>query len=104
MGQAVSNKSPDNGNLVPMVEQVRENCGQVPDKTRADAGYWTPEAPDACEQLGTDVHISTRRRRHGCRDDVMPDAPAPKDADARDKMRRKLTPKKGATPTPAARR
>ena len=95
VAQALSNKSPDNGNLVPMVEQVRDNCGRAPDKTTADAGYWTPEAPEACEQLGTDVHISTRRRRRGNQDDVIPDGSLPEDADARQRMRTKLRTKEG---------
>jgi hypothetical protein len=78
-----------------MVEQVRDNCGRAPDKTTADAGYWTPEAPEACEQLGTDVHISTRRRRPGNQDDVIPDGSLPEDADARQRMRTKLRTKEG---------
>ena len=95
VGQAVSNKAPDNGNLVPIVEQVKNNCGRVPDKTTADAGYWTPEAPKACEQLGTDVYISTRRRKHGDQDGVVPNGLVPEDADARERMRRKLSTKEG---------
>ena len=95
VGQAVSNKAPDNGNLVPIVEQVKNNCGRAPDKTTADAGYWTPEAPEACEQLGTDVYISTRRRKHGDQDDVVPNGPVPEDADTRERMRRKLSSKEG---------
>jgi len=95
VGQAVSNKSPDNGNLVPMVGQVKENCHRAPEKTTADAGYWTPEAPKRCEHLGTDVYISTRRRRHGEQHGVTPNVPFPENADEREKMRAKLHTKEG---------
>ena len=89
VAQALTNQCPDNGNLVPMLEQVRANCGRVPDRTTADAGYWSPEAVEACTQLGTDAFISTAREQHTataigepstCRDDD----------DARARMRRKL--------------
>ena len=56
---------------------------------------WTPEAADACEQLGTDVYISTRRRKHGDPDDVIPNGSVPEDADVRKRMRRKLRTKEG---------
>lgn len=95
VGQAVSNQSPDSGNLVPMVEQVKANCGTAPATTTADAGYWTPEAPDACRVLGTDVYISTRRRKHDEPDGEAEGAPAPDDADSRERMRHKLSTKEG---------
>ena len=96
----VSNKSPDNGNLIPMVGQVKQNCDRSPDKTSADAGYWVPEAPAACEKLGTDAHISTRRRKHG--ESAKPESAKPESAEPesetaaaedpspREKMREKL--------------
>ena len=78
-----------------MVEQVKDNCGRAPEKTTADAGYWTSDAPETCEQLGTDVHISTRRRKHGDRDDAIRNGAVPEDADARETMRRKLRTEEG---------
>ncbi len=65
VAQAVSNQAPDNGNLEPLVTQTLVNCGQAARVTTADAGYWHPAAPDACEALQTDVYISTRRERPG---------------------------------------
>jgi transposase len=95
VGQAVSNKSPDNGNLVPMVAQVKDNCGQAPDKTTADAGYWDPTAPDACAALGTDVYISTRRRKHGESASAVAEAADVEDAGPRQQMRQKLSTDEG---------
>ena len=72
-----------------MLEQVRENCGRVPDKTTADAGYWAPEAPQECTRLGTDVFISTARKKHAQSHGALP-PPSSNADDARAKMRLKL--------------
>ncbi len=39
VAQSVSNLSPDNGALIPLLEQVRANCGRLARATTADAGY-----------------------------------------------------------------
>ena len=90
VGQAVSNKSPDNGNLVPMVALVRDNCGAAATNTTADAGYWTPTVSAQCAALGTDVHVSTERRKHWDTDDTVTEGPPPGALDAREQMRHKL--------------
>lgn len=87
VAQAVSNLSPDNGALIPLLEQTRANCGRSARTTTADAGYWQPGAPAECERLETDAYISTRRRKHG-ENDVPP--PPNDSADARQRMRAKL--------------
>jgi transposase len=63
VGEGVSNKSPDNGNLLPMLKQVKGNCGASPEKTTADAGYWATGVTASCEELGTDAYIATERRK-----------------------------------------
>ena len=90
VAQAVSNKSPDNGNLVPMVALGRDNCGAAAKNTTADAGYWTPAAAAQCAELGTDVYISTQRRKHGDTDETCAEGPPPEALDAREQMRHKL--------------
>lgn len=90
VGQAVSNKSPDNGNLVPLVQQVQDNCGASAKAVVADAGYWAPDAPAQCEQLGASALISTERRRHWDDNDTVTEGEPPEDADARDKMRHRV--------------
>lgn len=72
-----------------MLEQVRDNCGGVPDRTTADAGYWSPEAASACTQLGTDAFISTARKQHTATAIGEPSTCCDGD-DARARMRRKL--------------
>lgn len=86
----LTNQAPDNGNLVPMVEQVLQNCGFAPAKVTADTGYWAPETPDRCQKLGADAYIATERRKHWDRDDSVTEGPAPEDADARTAMQWKL--------------
>jgi len=95
VGQAVSNKSPDNGNLVPLVRQVQDNCGEPAKAVVADAGYWTPNAPTQSEELGTSALISTQRRRHWDTDDTVTEGEPPEHASARDKMRHKVRTQEG---------
>ena len=90
VAQDVANQPPDNGNFVPMAEQVVENCGQAPEAMSADAGYWSPEASRGAEKLGTDAYISTERRKHWQTDTIVPEGPPPDDADELRKMRHKL--------------
>ena len=63
VAQAVTNQCPDNGNLLPMLEQVEANCGKPPTVVTADAGYWSPEVPSACQTRGTDVYIAPDRKK-----------------------------------------
>lgn len=63
VAQAVTNQCPDNGNLRPMLDLVEANCGKPPTVVTADAGYWSPEVPSACEARGTDVYIAPDRKR-----------------------------------------
>lgn len=92
VAQAVSNNSPDNGTLVPVLEQILSNCGESARVTTADAGYWRPDAPRECDRLGTDVYISTSRQRRGNRESS---APGEVHASERQKMREKLATAEG---------
>jgi len=88
----LSNQCPDNANLVPMLEQVRDNCSAVPEVAMADSGYWAPEVPENCKKLATEVYIATERLRHGDTGDTEPlnEESEPEQADPREKMRQKL--------------
>ena len=95
VAEDVTNQCPDNGNLDPMIQQVEANCGEVPDKASADAGYWRPDVAEACSQLGTEVYVATERRRHWDRDDTVTEGEPPEGADAREAMRWKLRTEEG---------
>lgn len=90
VGEAVSNQSPDNGNLPAMMRQAVDNCGQAPDAASADAGFWLPGVTDLAAQLGIDLYVSTARRKHGTSQEPVPEGPPPENADERERMRLKL--------------
>jgi hypothetical protein len=95
VSHAVSNQSPDNGNLPPMMRQTVDNCGQTPAAASADAGFWAPGVTKAATDLGIDLYVSTARRRHGVAAEPVPDGPPPDDADERERMRHKLRTEQG---------
>jgi len=95
VGHAVTNMSPDNGNLVPMLEQVESSCGRVPDVVTADTGYWNADVEQACSALGTDAYIATKRINRGEPPSPMSDDPLPDDAGAKERMRAKLNTAEG---------
>ena len=70
VAQALTNQPPDAQHLVPMLEQVIENCGEQPEALTADAGYFSEENVHRATELGTDPHIAPGR--------VKRDEPRPK--------------------------
>jgi transposase len=91
----VSNQASDAPHLLPMVEQIKANAGQLPDKFIVDAGYWSEDNANGCEEQGIDAYIATGRLPHG---QPLPPkrGPMPRDADAKTRMARKLRSKKGS--------
>jgi transposase/IS5 family transposase len=94
VAQAVTNQPPDVQHLVPVLERVRENCGAMPLSTSADAGYFSATNVKQAQEMGTDPHIATGRRKH--------DEPAPKvrgrtpaNLTPKERMARKLRTRKG---------
>ncbi|QEY33230.1 IS1182 family transposase [Synechococcus sp. RSCCF101] len=90
----VSNQPSDAVHLLPMLERVQANTGQVPEALIADAGYCSTSNLEACEQRGLAAYISTSRQRHGQRPRPSR-GPAPRGLDARGRMDRKLRSKAG---------
>lgn len=91
----VSNQSPDNANLLPMLEQTICNCGQAPQKMSADSGYWSPEVPAEAAELGTQTYIATETRKEHKRAQTVPEGEAPPEASSREAMRHKLRTEEG---------
>jgi hypothetical protein len=89
VAQGVTNLQPDNSHLRPLLEQTRATCGDSPEATLTDAGYWSRDNERLGEEYGTDLFISTERAKHGPPLDSGSGAPneAP---DARDRMRAKV--------------
>jgi transposase len=95
VGQALTNQPPDVQHLVPLLEQVVENCGEAPKVLSADAGYFSEENVRATEALGSDPHIAPGRRKH---DEPRPNVRGrpPKDLTPKQRMARKLATLAGA--------
>ena len=90
----VSNQASDAVHLLPMLERIHANTGQLPAALTADAGYCSTANLEVCEQRGIDAYVSTSRQQHGQRPRPSRGRP-PKDLDARGRMDRKLRSKAG---------
>jgi transposase len=90
----VSNQASDAVHLLPMLERIEVNTGQVPEALIADAGYCSTANLEACEERGLEAYISTSRQQHGQRPRPSRGR-APRDLDARGLMERKLRSKAG---------
>jgi transposase len=90
----VSNQPSDAVHLLPMLERIQANTGQMPAVLTADAGYCSTANLEACEQNGIEAYISTSRQQHGQRPRPSRGRPS-KDLDARGRMDRKLRSKPG---------
>jgi transposase len=84
----VTQQTNDKRQLVPMMQKVCENMGQMPERTSADAGYFSQEAVTHPDLAATDLHVPPDRQKHG-----QPLPSPPDDAEkpsVADEMRRKL--------------
>lgn len=66
---ALSNQGPDTEYFEPMLDRVVENCGAVPTRVTADAGYFSPANVLRAEAMGTEPFIAVG----GHRRDGLPD-------------------------------
>jgi len=99
VAQGVSNQSPDQQYLEPMVERMLGNCDRLPEALLADSGYFSADNVQALRDRRVDPYIAVSRERATA---VLPtDAPT---AEATQKacMREKLS--KGAGKAVYARR
>lgn len=79
----------DTNELVPLVDQVKDITGQMPEQVLADAGYKSEENFAALEARGIDGYIALSRER---KDDTQPPAA---ESVATQRMRAKLETKAG---------
>ncbi len=90
-----TNQPSDKGQAVSMLEETLGNVGAIPREVSADAGYYSARAVDELYALGTDPFVAPEKTRHG---QVVPPAPRgriPSGLPPRDRMRRKLSTKRG---------
>src|SRR5208283_4065447 len=61
----VTQQSNDKQQLVPMVEQVKQNVGAHPQAVSADNGYWNGKQVGDARVQGIDLHVATGKQKHG---------------------------------------
>lgn len=57
VGQEVTQAAAENDSLLPMVEQVKRNCGETPQKVLGDAGLYSNDNAAALKKDGMDAYI-----------------------------------------------
>jgi len=90
VGQAVTQAGNDKQQLLPMIEKVEEQSGRKPLQVLADSGYTSEASIVGAEQAGIDTYLAVARDKHNQRPGPCPRGPLPRDANAKDRMRRKL--------------
>jgi transposase len=91
----VVQESNDKNQLKPMLMQVEENLGRLPDRSSADSGYYSAEAVEAPELKGTDLYIATDRHKHNEIEPVEELLPPEAEVSARERMQNKLRTEEG---------
>src|SRR5271167_2885741 len=61
----VTQQSNDTQQLVPMLEQVKQNIGAQPQAVSADNGYWNAKQVGDARVQGIDLHVAAGKQKHG---------------------------------------
>jgi hypothetical protein len=97
----LSDQAPDAQQLEPALRQLDENLQAIDAELlegavlTADAGYFSQENVETCQQHGVDPFIATGRFKHSEPPAPAPRGPIPKNATAKQRMARKTRTKKG---------
>jgi transposase len=62
VAHAVTNQPPDQEHLVPMLELLRGNCGELPETLSADAGFWSERNIAYCDANEVDAYLAVGRK------------------------------------------
>ena len=95
VGCDVSANAADSVQVETMIEQIEQNVEALPKKMSADTGYFSENNVKLLTERGVDPYIATGRDRHATKLTVEPRGRIPKEATAKDRMKRKLRTKKG---------
>ena len=90
VGQAVTQKANDNGQLEPMIQTIEEQADQKPGEVLADSGYCSEENLKYLARRHIDGYVATERQKHGGKWLPCKRGPLPKGATAVERMKRKL--------------
>jgi hypothetical protein len=91
----VTQQANDKQQLVPMVEQIEDNLGEIPDRVLADAGYFVEEKVEYLADNFIEPFIPRDRIKHSDPPQQPPRGRIPKDTSLVDRMLRKLRTKAG---------
>ena len=81
----------DKQQLAPLLEQVEKNTGAKPTAASADTGYCSTEQITDKRVEGIDLHVATKRDKHGASPkSVRPSTEPPEDASVLEQMKKKL--------------
>jgi hypothetical protein len=87
---AVTQEANDKQQLQPMLEKVKENCGRLPEKASADAGYFNTEHLTDETLSPVDLYVPPDRQKHGSAPEATAATAAAADASVVDQMRHML--------------
>jgi hypothetical protein len=85
----------DKRQLVPMVEQIEDNLGEIPDRVLTDSGYFSTDNVEYVDGNFMEPFICRDRIKHSEEPQPAPRGRIPKDMSTVDRMCRKLKTKKG---------
>jgi transposase len=85
----VTQQSNDTQQLVPMLEQVKNNVGAQPQVASADNGYWNAKQVGDARVQGIDLHLATGKQKHGEPSKADP-TESSAEASLREQMKQKL--------------
>ena len=94
VAQALTNQPPDAEHFIPLLEQVVENCGGVPQVATADAGYFSEQNVTRAASMGIDAYVAVGRDKHGVEPPAV-QGRMPQDLSIKEWMARRLRTKKG---------
>lgn len=91
----VTQQANDKQQLVPMVEQIEENLGEIPDRALADSGYFSETAVKDVVKGFTEAFVPRERKKHSDPPDPAPRGRIPQNTSVVDRALRKLKTKAG---------
>src|SRR5271166_1696017 len=90
----VTQDANDKRQLVPMVEQIEDNLGEIPDRVLTDSGYFSAGNVEYVDSNFMEPFICRDRTKHSEEPQPDPRGRIPKDMSIVDRMCRKLRPKR----------
>lgn len=91
----VTRQANDKQQLVPMLEQIEENLGEIPDRVLADPGYFSEENVESVVCGFMEPFVPRDRTKHSDPPEPSPRGRIPHDMSVVDRMLRKLKTKAG---------